>query len=230
MYLRLFMAEFLPPDVERAIYLDSDLLILSDRIRQLWNLDLGEAYLGAALEPYDEPQRTPIGFGPDDFYFNSGVMLINLKQWRRDAVTSQLLSFAEQNTHRLCSPDQDVLNCILRGRVVDIGVRWNWQALFPRLLPAELGISAGEYSVLRQAPEIVHFTSAYKPWFWRWEPQYKQLYLRARRQTPWAQIPAADRTLKNVPTKLRKILQRNLEWYFPTLSRKLRSVSPRPGR
>ena len=73
-YLRMFMTEFLDPAIERLIYLDSDVLVVSD-IGELWTRPLGDAYLGAALEPYDRSQREPLGFGPNDPYF----------KFRRDA-------------------------------------------------------------------------------------------------------------------------------------------------
>lgn len=224
MYLRLFLAEYLPLDLDRVLYLDSDLVLPGGDIAELWNTELGDTYLGAALEPFDPPQRLPLGFGPDDFYFNSGVMLINLRRWREDDITSRLLDFAEGNRASLHSPDQDVLNSVLRGRVTDIGVRWNWQALFPRFLPEELKLTPKQFAQWRRRPSIVHFTSAYKPWFWRWEPHYKYLYTQALRQTPWAGSRPVDKSLRSLPKKVVKVVQRNLEWYLPALGRRLRGV------
>ena len=223
MYLRLFMTEYLPQDLARVLYLDSDLILPGGDISELWNLQLGGTYLGAALEPFDPPQRLPLGFGPKDFYFNSGVMLINLRRWREDNILSRLLDFAETHRDSLHSPDQDVLNCVLRGQVTDIGVRWNWQALFPRFLPEELRLTQAQFEQWRHNPSIVHFTSAYKPWFWRWEPHYKYLYTRALRETPWARSRPSDRNLRFLPAKAIKVVQRNLEWYLPGLARKLRT-------
>ena len=224
MYLRLFMAEYLPQNLDRVLYLDSDLVLVGGDIAVLWSLPLGDTYLGAAWEPYDAKQRVPLGFSAEDFYFNSGVMLINLRRWRDDGITERLLSFAEANRAILHSPDQDVLNSVLRGKVTDIGSRWNWQALFPRFLPEELRLTPEQFKSLRKKPSIVHFTSAYKPWFWRWEPHYKHLYTRVLRQTPWAKVRPADRNLGSLSTKAVKVVQRNIEWYLPTLGRRLRGV------
>ena len=116
------------------------------------------------------------------------------------------------------------MNSVLRGQVTDIGSRWNWQALFPRFLPGELRLTPEQFRALRHKPSIVHFTSAYKPWFWRWEPHYKHLYTRVLRSTPWADVVPADRKVNFIPKKAMKVLQRNLEWYLPTLGRRLRGV------
>ena len=223
-YLRLFMAEFLPSDIDRILYLDTDLLVVDD-IRDLWRIDLGDAYLGAAPEPYDRAQREPLNFGPQDFYFNSGVMLVNVQKWRADIVLPSLIDFARQNPDKLPSVDQDVLNSVFRGKILNIGYEWNWQALFVRMQPSELGMSRAKYLQLKKSPHLVHYTSRYKPWYYRWEPHYKSFYYRVLAQTPWAGYVPPDKSLRNLPTKIRKVAQRNLEWYLPSVARKLRNLS-----
>lgn len=40
-YARIYLAEILPPEVKRVIYLDSDLVVVDD-VAELWGVDLGE--------------------------------------------------------------------------------------------------------------------------------------------------------------------------------------------
>ena len=219
-YLRLFMTEFLDPSVDKILYLDSDLLVCAD-IGELWQIDLGDFYLGAAPEPYNRSHREPLGFGPSDLYVNSGVMLVNVAKWRRDNVLPKFMRFAFTNAEKLPSVDQDILNSVFRGRILNIGYKWNWQALFPRFEPGRLGMSLSEYEDMKRHPRIVHYTSGYKPWFFRWAPHYQGLYRDILRRTPWAGTQPPDRSLRNVPLKLVKIAQRALEWHFPSVARKL---------
>ena len=222
MYLRLFMTEYLDPAIDKILYLDSDIILCSD-LTDLWQIDLGDHYLGAAREPYNERQRSPLGFGPDDLYINSGVMLVNLAKWRRDQVVPKFIAFADTHQASFSSPDQDILNSVFRGHILDIGYQWNWQALFVRSTPAELGLSPTDYAALRRSPRLVHYTSRYKPWFYRWQPHYKHLYARALARTPWAGVTPPDQSLRNLPTRLKKLLQQKLEWHAPTLARTLRT-------
>ena len=223
MYLRLFMTEYLDPALERIIYLDSDLIVRGD-LSELWQMDLQGAYVGGAPEPYSESQRAPFGFGRQDLYVNSGVLLIDLEQWRRDHLLARFVKFAIANRERLKSPDQDILNSVCRGRVRNIGFEWNWQALFPRFAPEELGLTAERYAELRATAKIVHYTSRYKPWFYRWEPHYKELYYEALPGTPWEGYVPPDRSLRNLPVKAAKVVQRQLEWYLPSVARRLRGM------
>lgn len=221
-YLRLFMAEFLPSTVERVIYLDSDLIIRTSGFRTLWEFPLGDCYLGASFEPYNARQRAPLGFGPNDFYCNSGVMLINVARWREDHISERFILFAEEHHDRLRSPDQDVLNCVLRGRIKDIGIEWNWQARFSRLLPGELGLSPALFHRWKHSPRIIHFTSWQKPWLWQWAPHYAYEYERTLRVSPWKDEPPIGKSLRALPGKLRRRFQRRLEWSFPKFARALR--------
>jgi lipopolysaccharide biosynthesis glycosyltransferase len=223
-YLRLFMAEYLDQAMQRIIYLDSDLVVCGD-LGELWQIDLEGAYVGAAPEPYDERQRTPFGFGPKDLYINSGVLVIDLAKWRADNILARFVEFANANQELLIySLDQDILNSVCRGRICNIGYEWNWQALFPRFTPEELGLTAAKFAELRRAPRIVHYTGPYKPWYYRWEPHYKRLYYESLAQTPWASYVPPDKTLRNLPVKLSKTFQKQLEWHFPSLARQLRRL------
>jgi len=224
MYLRLFMTEYLDQSLDKVLYLDSDIVICSD-ISDLWNISLEDCYLGAAPEPYDERQREPLGFSSTDLYINSGVMLIDLKKWRSNNVLSEILSFAQDNQHALVfSPDQDLINSVFRGKIKNIGYQWNWQALFPRFSPSELSMDKATFASLKRSPRLVHFTSRYKPWFYRWEPHYKDRYHRVLARTPWSGYHPPDKNLRNLPLHLIRVLQRKLEWHFPQLARSLRNI------
>ena len=222
MYLRLFMTEYLDPSLDKILYLDGDIIICSN-IQELWSIPLGDAYIGAAREPYNRRQREPLGFSSTDLYVNSGVMLVNLRRWRVDQVVPRLLDFVQNNQGIIHSPDQDTINSVFRGRILDIGYQWNWQALFPRFMPAELGLDRETFSALRRKPKLVHFTSRNKPWFYRWQPHYKEVYYRYLALTPWAAYDPPDKSLANLPKRFIRTMQRALEWYFPSLARALRN-------
>lgn len=224
MYLRLFVTEYLDPSLEKILYLDSDIIICSE-IEELWSIPIDDYYIGAAPEPYDERQRSPLNFSSTDLYINSGVMLINLAKWRADDALAKILAFAEANRHTLIfSPDQDLINSVFRGHIMNIGYQWNWQALFPRFTPGELNMDERTFDSLKRSPRLVHFTSRYKPWFYRWEPHYKARYYKVLKKTPWSDYQQPDKSPGNFPLRLLRILQRDLEWYFPSIARHLRKV------
>lgn len=97
MYI-LLAHNFLPKELDRVLYLDIDLIVNGD-ITQFYNLDFKENYLIASKEWYDiknEPKDLfaefdhivdwDINEAANGRYFNSGVLLINLKKFRDDKI------------------------------------------------------------------------------------------------------------------------------------------------
>ena len=217
-YLRLFVTEFLAPSIEKVLYLDSDLIVCGD-IEELWQPELGAAFLAAVPEPYLVGPHW--GFGPEDTYFNSGVLLINVARWRAANVLPAFLQFAEEQAAVLNCHDQDVLNHVFRGKVTFLDYRWNFQSRFADFPPETFKLSREDFEQVRRSPSIVHFTTKYKPWFYRYEPHYKNLYDAALAGTPWEGYRPPDRTAQSFIVKLLELryLNERIKWYVPRLGR-----------
>jgi lipopolysaccharide biosynthesis glycosyltransferase len=81
-YARLLMGELLPPEIDRVIYLDCDLIIRGD-LSDLWNVNLEGKTVVAVREVTDYIWHSKLGLPPGAPYFNNGVMLIDLDRWRK---------------------------------------------------------------------------------------------------------------------------------------------------
>ena len=188
-YFRLFIAELLPAEYERVIYLDSDIVVTGD-LAALWESDLAGHPLGAVVDPLrtedDHHDRfTKLGLPRDAAYFNGGVLVLDLRQWRERGLTRRLTAFAVANPHKLTWADQDVLNALLHDDHQPLAMEWNLQRRMCHMLPHELGLSIPDYLRLRRAPKIVHFTEALKPWSYRDGHPFAHLYFRYLKRTPF---------------------------------------------
>jgi lipopolysaccharide biosynthesis glycosyltransferase len=213
-YMRLFLTEFLDPSVEKVLYLDCDLIVSGD-IGELWRTDLAGAFLAAVPEPYMVTSHW--GFGPEDTYFNSGVLLIDVARWRAADVLPAFLQFAQEHASELNCHDQDVLNHVFRDKVRILDYRWNFQSRFADFPPEVFEMSASAFREVRRLPSIVHFTTQYKPWFYRYEPHYKTLYNQALALTPWSHYRPPDRTPQSILLKFltMKYPKSHLKWCVP---------------
>lgn len=113
-FTKLILANVLSDD--RIIYLDSDLVIGKD-LGELFSTNLNEFVIGAStIETIAHSLRSTfyqsIGMKKEANYFNSGVMLMDLKKWRELDITSQCLSFANKYVDRVSFGDEAILNCI----------------------------------------------------------------------------------------------------------------------
>ncbi len=211
-YLRYLAPDVLPASLERVLYLDCDLVVLDD-IRPLWQTDLDGRALGAASDfPWDPDgsdaaRRGALGIALDRPYVNSGVLLLDLGRWRRDAIAPRLFDFAERHACDLVFPDQDALNAVLGGDIHLLDCRWNLQA---RMIGLARKAFPDEFAATRHArrhPAILHYTTADKPWLFRSNAARKADYLRHLRLTDWADAaPATAGRLARLEHRLGRML------------------------
>ncbi len=206
-YLRLLTAELIPGHLERAIYLDSDVLVRED-LTQLWELPLGQHYCLAAPDiacPYIDARvgcnnwrkaipwlaaLNPIGnwqelgLDPAAEYFNSGVMVLNLARWREDQVAVQMLDCLQTHRRHVWCWDQYALNVVFHGQWGRLPARWNQGAHcleFPDIDHSP--ICRQEFSEMLADPAIIHFTTEFKPWHWHWQHRRGDEFFAALDQT-----------------------------------------------
>jgi lipopolysaccharide biosynthesis glycosyltransferase len=211
-WYRIFLPE-LCPDVERTLYLDSDLLVVDD-LTPLWELDLGESYVAAVtniLEPQYEHRPAELGLRPRS-YFNAGVVMMNLDQMRRDDRGPALLEFGVRNAEKLLWRDQDALNVVLGERRIELHPRWNCMNIFFWLPRSEEVFGRERLEEARLDPAIRHFEgpAENKPWHLNCTGSYRRDYLQHRRQTPWPRVRRTGVTPANIMRYARRRFGRAL--------------------
>lgn len=211
-YLRFLAPEVLPPEVGRVVYLDCDLVVLDD-IGTLADADLRGQPLAAVADldwwgPVPEQRLRDLGLRPGHRYVNSGVLVLDLEAWRRERIAERLFAFAAAGEARLTYHDQDAINVVLQGRIVELPRRWNVQTLWStrfvrRTFPAEFAATAEA----RARPAILHFSSRDKPWKFRAFTRRRGLYFRFRDRTPWRDaVPAGLTALQRGEYRLSRRL------------------------
>lgn len=153
-YFRVFIAGMFP-QYDKALYLDCDTVILGD-ISELYNYDLGDNLIAGApcegvnsFEVYREYVRTVDGLNPD-YFFNAGVILMNLKAFREENFYEQFADLLQKYKFTLIQ-DEDYLNVLCQDRVLRLPRAWNKTPVGKDLLP-------------REDLRIVHYLMTWKPW------------------------------------------------------------------
>jgi lipopolysaccharide biosynthesis glycosyltransferase len=184
-YARMLVPDSLPCKASRLLYLDSDIVVVDD-LRPLFETRLEGAVLAAVLDPVppwiDRPFRSEVLKLPDpEFYFNSGVLLIDVEAWHRERVTQRAFEFSDNLSPgtRLLYPDQDILNAILSSCWLPLDRKWNY-------FKHDEAMNLQQF---RSEAAIVHFASGKKPWLSGSTHPAKQIYLDHRKLTPFAEEP-----------------------------------------
>lgn len=178
-YFRLSLADILPQDVEKALYLDCD-LVVNGSVAELADIRMGGGYLRAVEHCFpceNKKHLKKFGIDPYSDYFNAGVMLINLKKWREDGLTGKLMAFAFDSRDDILWWDQDVLNIMLHG---------GWKRLPPKFnLIWEIMESESADPEIKEAqagPAVIHYTRSVKPWHWNSWHAHRGLYWKYRKK------------------------------------------------
>jgi lipopolysaccharide biosynthesis glycosyltransferase len=198
-YMRLFLASLLPTDVRRLVYIDSD-TIVTGSIKELFDMPLEGAIIAAApdLWPEDD-KRDRLKLGSQQIYFNAGVLVIDLENWRLENYEAKILDYVEINHATLRYHDQDALNACLGDRVKYLDMKWNFQSWHTPKHLALLGYSKTQYRTLKYRDRvIIHFMSPHKPWLASSNVPLEHEYLRYVRKTPWRATAQPDRTWKSL--------------------------------
>ena len=161
---RLLLPEILP-EYNSIVYIDCDVIVRQD-VGKLWReTDLGDNYLGVVFEAPIENQAErarAVGCDPQR-YFNSGFLLMNLKQMRQENVSERLLEACR--VPYLEFPDQDALNQVCQGRVLPLSPVFNGIRTFfiPKYKPDFVRQYSEELWDEVQRSGTIHYTGG-KPW------------------------------------------------------------------
>ncbi len=204
-YLRLWLADLLPVDLDRVLYLDVD-IVITGPVKALWDLELGSC-ICAAVRDFGVDQNAFVqkwtleGSGQ---YFNAGVILFDLKSLRREHIIDRAWS-ALSDPDRHCDwADQDALNIALWGKCLPLSGNWNYQRQF---------LYEDEKIWREQGwlgfPSIVHFTESFKPWVkGEWHP-CAWLYFKYLSKTPFKAQVLTKGTLS-----ILDVLKLRAKWTF----------------
>lgn len=160
-YYRISIPELFESSIKKILYLDCD-MIVKDDIAKLWQEDLSGYHLGA-VENLSGHTYKQLGI-PQNEYFNSGMLLINLDLWRQDGIPDKVFRFKKENPHRISTNDQCALNGVLHKHWKQLPLRWNHQTGLYRPGEQLARYSQAEVQEATLSPGIIHYIGWDKPW------------------------------------------------------------------
>lgn len=146
-------------ETNKVLFLDCDIIVRTS-LRPLFEIDLKNNY-ALAVEDINSAQFRKERNIPDEFfYFNSGVLLLDCKKWRKERLEETCFEFVKKNGHKFKFQDQEVLNGVLGGRVGKLGIEWNFQYVNNYIG----SFNEEEFKKAKENPAIIHYITTDKPW------------------------------------------------------------------
>lgn len=163
-YFRLLIMDLLPDDIDRALYIDSD-MIINQPVNDFYHCNLAGKRFAACKDmtsqpPFhdyrDETFRSCIT--KDFHYFNAGFMLFDVAALRGSFSFQTYMDTARKLNYQIQFPDQDILNyCHYNDVLFFDEFKYN---LYARRAYTNHGI---RYDWVKQNTAVIHYASA-KPW------------------------------------------------------------------
>ena len=176
-YSRLFAQFYLPEDLDRILWLDSD-IIVKGSLQDLYSAPLNNIPL-IAFSNMGEPGDNEINLGRLELslsvpYFNAGVLLLNLKYLRTKTSLSSILELCRNNASRLRFEDQDVMNLLYHNSALVLDdQRFNCMVNAPRVFSSP--------DIVKKAV-IIHYAGREKPWLNRWPSDFSHYWWETRKE------------------------------------------------
>lgn len=124
--IRLFCPLFIDDSVDRLVYLDADTLV-TEPLEKLIGQDLNGKALGMALDSLGHKHKLAIGLKENEYYYNSGVILFDLKCWIKYDLSDKIVEYVKRFGCPFSAPDQDLLNIVCKEYIQKLSPVYNMQ-------------------------------------------------------------------------------------------------------
>lgn len=206
-YYRLLAFDILPLTVERALWLDSD-IIINGNIDCFYDQSFDNNY-AVVCRGCNQELKSNLGLPDEHIYFNSGVILYNIEKIRADFRVQDIFDCIDKYKDKLKAPDQDILNILFASHL-----KYADEAIYNNETFGNYVLSKDKLKILHTQAKIIHFNGPVKPWNPRgvnWADDLWWKYERKRgRKTDFFQYK-----LQNFPIKIFCYLR---EFYYLLLS------------
>lgn len=184
LYFPLKLPSIIEGERARVLFLDADTFVLGD-LTNFYNQNLDGYYLAAVndygmLSDLKTDNKLKLGENTVDIkhyfenirkwnntdmqrYFNSGMLLMNLDEMRKNNVEKEMMDSLKSNIFAF--PDQDCINFICHDHVKIIEPKYNFMVLFKSTwnrLDEEYKEKLMPYKTEKECPLIIHYLL--KPW------------------------------------------------------------------
>ncbi len=215
-HYRKFFNLLIDDDVERLLYIDSDSIVCGS-LKTLIDVDMGEACVGVVLDALCNRYKLLLGFQPEETYFNAGVTLINVPNWKKYKCDEILKDHIKNTRAKYCNPDQDLFNLALRGKTMVLPPEYNFMPVhraysdkaYNRCYGFENYYTVEQINNARKRPVILHtyrFIGEF-PWHKGNVHPDNDIFDRYKDKSPWKDY---EKITANVNTvfKIEKIIYR----------------------
>ncbi len=196
-FSKLFVGSILPDNVEKVICIDCDTVIV-DSLHELWNTDLSNKVIGGVIECISTLYKTNLEKKSDDYYFNSGLVIFNVEELRKEKYEDLFWKCMQKYGSSLAYLDQDVINATIpQDKMYLLHPRYNAitpmfcldYSDFMKIRRSETYYSEKEFKEAKNNPCIIHYTTFFmnelRPWFENSKHPKVEEFIKYKKMSLW---------------------------------------------
>ena len=189
---RLLLDKLLPKDIDRILYLDGDTIVRGS-LKELYEINMDNYSIAASIEPTINKKRKK-DLGLEEYpYYNAGVLLVNMKHWRKNKSGEKIIEYYKEHNGKLFANDQDAINGSMKDYILTISPKYNFYNIFyqynykfmKKLMKPVPYITEEEYKDAVKNPVIIHYLGEERPWRKGNKHKYRDDYNKYLDMTPW---------------------------------------------
>lgn len=215
-YYKLFIMSEFDIYLDRVLQLDGD-TIINGNLEHLCDLDFGECVIAASGEPSMlKEYKKCIGIGNSEKYYNCGVLLFSLKNWKKYNCEKTITDHLTNERNKYFIVDQDILNVLFRKQFYTLSATYNFVPGFYLYglegmyklyeLNENNYFDINEIKQIMKSPIINHCMGSFtgRPWTKNNIHPQNDLYNKYLSMSPWKDIPKIDVKM-NMMFKLQRL-------------------------
>ncbi len=216
-YYKIVALAQIEEEIDRLLYLDSDMLVLGS-LRPLLDFDLKGKPMAMV---YDLAHRVHLKYlGMDgEPYYNTGAILVDGKKWREQRCTERIMEHISKVRSNYLVADQDLISLVFRGSIETLPFRYNCyaQALLYRDLRTfqkAMGVATfydrKAFNEAVEAPTVVHLfpTCSLRPWYQNSGHLLAEQWDWYMRRSPWSDFVYLGDGKQPLSLRLDKLMYR----------------------
>lgn len=127
--LKMFVSEFVLDNLDRLLYIDSDTVVTGD-LSEIFELDIKSSPVAMSQDSLVINHKSDIGFNIEESYYNSGVILFNIEEWKKQHCTERIVEHVKNIRAHYPAPDQDLINVVIKDDIFELPPEYNMEPAY----------------------------------------------------------------------------------------------------